>query len=171
VDIGINAELLHKLVIDELRKILSDPAALVDLWAGNDLDGDYEYLQNIDKAWENMTPVERNKILQEFVKAVHVSKKGLFIELTLNGAGPVVKASEVVFSKGGSERRTAAYSNVREDSSTEPTHKKRLLRSFAIGPWRLAESLSLRGLFLNATTARKSLYMRTILRDLMTLRC
>jgi hypothetical protein len=92
VEMGINAELLHKLVSDELRKIFKDPEILGDLWQALGAPGDKnsaeescKSLQNLDKAWDFLTPEERNKILLEFVKVVHVSKQGLFIELTWNG--------------------------------------------------------------------------------------
>jgi DNA invertase Pin-like site-specific DNA recombinase len=98
IGIGINAELLHKLVATELRKILQDPDTLSDLWQA-DKDAaaqNYKNLENLDKAWDFLTPEEKNKILKTFVKVVNVSKQGLLIELTLNG----LETGRVIIVKG-----------------------------------------------------------------------
>ncbi|MDR1551810.1 MAG: recombinase family protein [Holosporaceae bacterium] len=91
LDINVNAELVHNLVTAEVRKILNEPESLGGLWEKLAADSSptdaYEKLQNLDKAWDLLQPAEHNKILQEFVKTVWLSKNGLTIEFTPDGVG------------------------------------------------------------------------------------
>ncbi|GHS93179.1 hypothetical protein AGMMS49949_06180 [Alphaproteobacteria bacterium] len=90
VDTNINAELVHRVVTDEVRKILKEPEILDGLWdrlsEKASPEEAYKRLQNIDKAWDLLPTEERNKVLQEFVKNVWISKQGFTIELTPNGS-------------------------------------------------------------------------------------
>jgi GTP-binding protein EngB required for normal cell division len=57
-----------------------------------------------------------------------VTRDCLFAEFDYNR--PVAKASEVAFLEEASKRKSAAYSNVREHSSTEATHPKTTSENF-----------------------------------------
>ncbi|MDR3285136.1 MAG: recombinase family protein [Holosporales bacterium] len=100
LNVSLNAELLHRLVTAEIRKILKEPELLGGLWAAlsekESPEEGYKKLQNIDKAWDFLSPDEQNKILQDFVKVVHVGKQGLTIEFTPNGQD----TSKLVIVKG-----------------------------------------------------------------------
>jgi DNA invertase Pin-like site-specific DNA recombinase len=91
LDMNVNAELVHSLAIDEVRKILKEPESLGGLWQrlleGASPTEAYEKLQNVDKAWDLLPPTEHNEILQEFIKTVWLSKNGMTIELTPDGLG------------------------------------------------------------------------------------
>jgi hypothetical protein len=96
LDKSINAELVQRLVVVELRKVLKEPEMLVALWKElcreSSPDDAYKKLENIDKSWDFLTPSEQCKILQEFVHMVWLSKQGMIIEFaaTLDETNHVV---------------------------------------------------------------------------------
>jgi hypothetical protein len=85
---NIDAELVQRIVVAELRKILKEPEMLGALWAKMSQNGEpdeaYKKLQNIDTIWDFLSPEERNTILQEFVHMVWLSQNGITIEFTAN---------------------------------------------------------------------------------------
>jgi hypothetical protein len=84
LDQNIDAELVQRLVVGELRKMLKEPEMLGALWKQlsdeTSPEEAYQKLQNIDKAWDFLTPDEQRKTLQDFVHRVWLSKQGITIE-------------------------------------------------------------------------------------------
>jgi hypothetical protein len=85
---NIDAELVQRIVVSELRKVLKEPEMLGALWEKMSQAGDFneacKKLQNIDKIWDFLSQEERNAVLQEFVHRVWLSKEGITIEFTAN---------------------------------------------------------------------------------------
>jgi DNA invertase Pin-like site-specific DNA recombinase len=81
---NIDAELVQRLVVAELRQVLKEPEMLGTLWKqlSNEASPEdaYKKLENIDKAWEFLAPGEQCKVLQDFVHTVWLSKQGITIE-------------------------------------------------------------------------------------------
>jgi site-specific DNA recombinase len=84
LDMNVNAELVHRLVIKEVRKILKEPEILGGLWQklseGSYPEEAYKKLQNLDKAWDLLPPADQNKVIQDFVKTVWIGRQSLTIE-------------------------------------------------------------------------------------------
>ncbi|MDR3285478.1 MAG: recombinase family protein [Holosporales bacterium] len=104
LNINVNAELVHRLVIEEVRKILKEPESLGGLWQKLSEDSSpedaYKRLQNIDGAWDLLPPDDQNKIIQEFVKTVWMSQQGLTIELTPDGLGFAPETQKLIVIPG-----------------------------------------------------------------------
>jgi hypothetical protein len=86
---NINAELVKRLVVEEVRKILQEPESLGGLWEHLSKESSPEQalqkLQNMDKAWDLLTLAEQDDVIKKFVKVVWLSRKGVTLELTPNG--------------------------------------------------------------------------------------
>ncbi|MDR1208622.1 MAG: recombinase family protein [Holosporales bacterium] len=85
---NIDAELVQRIVISELQKILKEPEMLGALWAkisqSSPPNEACKNLQNLDQIWNFLSPPERYIILQEFVHMVWLSRDGITIEFTAN---------------------------------------------------------------------------------------
>jgi hypothetical protein len=89
LDMNINAELVKRLVVEEVRKILQEPESLGGLWDHLSKESSPEQalqkLQHMDKAWDLLTLAEQDDVIKKFVKVVWLSRKGVTLELTPNG--------------------------------------------------------------------------------------
>jgi DNA invertase Pin-like site-specific DNA recombinase len=89
LDMNISADLVKRLVVEEVRKILKEPEALGGLWQHLAKESSPEQmlqkLQHMDQAWNLLTLPEQDDIVKKFVKTVWLSRKGLMLELTPNG--------------------------------------------------------------------------------------
>jgi DNA invertase Pin-like site-specific DNA recombinase len=104
LDMNVNAELVHRIVIKEVRKILKEPEILGGLWeklsAGASPEEAYKKLQNMDKAWDLLLPADQNKVIQDFVKTVWIGRQSLTIELTPDGLGLAPETNEIIVIPG-----------------------------------------------------------------------
>jgi hypothetical protein len=104
LDTNIDAELVHRIVIKEVRKILKEPEILGGLWAklseGSSPEEAYKKLQNMDKAWDLLPPADQNKVIQDFVKTVWLGRQSITIELTPDGLGMAPETQEIIVIPG-----------------------------------------------------------------------
>jgi DNA invertase Pin-like site-specific DNA recombinase len=104
LDMNVDAELVHKIVIKEVRKILKEPEILGGLWEKLSKESSpedaYKKLQNIDNAWDFLPPADQNKVIQDFVKTVWLGRKSITIELTPDGLGMAPETQEIIVIPG-----------------------------------------------------------------------
>jgi hypothetical protein len=105
LDTNIDAELVHRIVIKEVRKILKEPEILGGLWAKLSEDSSpedaYKKLQNLDNAWDLLPPADQNKVIQDFVKTVWLGRQSITMELTPDGLGMAPETQEIIVIPGG----------------------------------------------------------------------
>jgi site-specific DNA recombinase len=104
LDMNVDTELVHRLVIKEVRKILKEPenlgGLLEKLSERSCFEEAYKKLQNIDKGWDLLPPIIQNEVIQDFVKTVWIGRQSLTIELTPNGLGLAPETSEIIVIPG-----------------------------------------------------------------------
>lgn len=100
LDRNMDAELVLRLVTAEVRKILKEPEILGGLWEKlseqASPEKSYKKLQHCDEVWEELTPEEKDKIIQKLVKTVWLSQQGITIEFSAQGESPAAETSKVV---------------------------------------------------------------------------
>lgn len=100
LDQNINVALVHRVVVQEVRKILKNPEVLGGIWEKlsetSSPEEGYKKLQHIDEAWEFLSPAERTKIIQTFVQTVWLGLSGIVIAFTPDSFGAEAGAREVV---------------------------------------------------------------------------
>jgi hypothetical protein len=138
LDMNIDAELVHRVVTKEVRKILKEPEILGGLWqklADESCPEDaYKKLQNMDKAWDLLPPADQNKVIQDFVKTVWLGRKSVTIELTPDGLGMAPETREILVIPGTFYNRknkpqVFVYKDDEEDEHEDPLILKALVQA------------------------------------------
>jgi site-specific DNA recombinase len=90
LDMNIDAELVHWLITEEVRKILKEPELFGDLWQKLSKESSpeeaYKRMQKLEAAWANLTQEDRRNIVQDLVKTVTIWKGGIVVEFAPNGS-------------------------------------------------------------------------------------
>jgi DNA invertase Pin-like site-specific DNA recombinase len=91
LDMNVNVDLVHRIVIKEMRKILKEPAFLGQLWQKlaeeSSPEESYQKLQNLDAAWDFLDPAAQSKIIQNLIKTVWIGRTGIIIEFSADVLG------------------------------------------------------------------------------------
>jgi site-specific DNA recombinase len=137
LDMNINVDLVHRIVRKEVRQILQMPEMLGNLWKNLSeklsAEDAYKRLQNIDKAWDYLTPGDQTHILQEFVKTVWLGNKGIVIEFAPNSFCGDAETCEVLslpgkFYNRGSKQQVFVHQE-EPDERQEPEILKALVQA------------------------------------------